>query len=141
MIYCPTITTVLNNNSISHPKMGLYDPLQDQESWQLIALRGAFLLGLPMSGARPHPSVRGSPRSASCQRGGQRRAIPAPPQFQAELPRPVLHVTAEPACATRLVPLHSPASSHFPLGVGPTALPDRAPAQETSWLPLPGTPA
>lgn len=113
MIYCPTITTVLNNNSISHPKMGLYDPLQDQESWQLVALRGASLLGLPMSGARPHPSVRGSPRSASCQRGGQRRAIPAPPQFQAELPRPVLRVTAEPvppglSLCTVLLPPISP---------------------------------
>lgn len=42
------------------------------------------------------PSVRGSPHPASCQQGGQRRAIPAPPQCQVELPRPLLCVTAVP---------------------------------------------
>lgn len=49
MIDCPTITTGLNNNSISHPKVDLYDPLQDQDTWQLVALRGASLLGLPVA--------------------------------------------------------------------------------------------
>lgn len=44
-----TNTTVLNNNSISHPQVGLYDPLQGQESWQLVTLRGASLLGLPVA--------------------------------------------------------------------------------------------
>lgn len=35
---------------ISHPAVGtVCDPLQDQESWQLVAVRGDSLLALPMA--------------------------------------------------------------------------------------------
>lgn len=76
MIRCLMITTNLNNNTISLPVEGAqWGPLQDQESWQLIACWGACPLGSSMakgSGLMPgHPLPRGSPHPACGQGGGQ----------------------------------------------------------------------
>lgn len=58
------------NNTISQPAVGaVCDPLRDQKSWQLVALRGASLPAWLKGAAwcQVPPLPRGSPHPASCQ--------------------------------------------------------------------------